>query len=249
MHQYVQSSRMYLFDRSNATFIKADAKKKPFVIDVPFYFWNFKDPDVRKVRTGLRIVEGRLKNTDSYYRKVNTIKLNKLLIHLGDDMLSAKVEYFDVKRHGFISIAVHAAVSLKCATFQVSMPYVTGLRHTVKIDNEDEVILEKEYYTELFSAPNFCVVGGLAKNEAIKTGSDGFYFGLIPDKYDIQYKDVFYDKKFYAFLCGSWAILLNDKFEFNSIVTLSGATSVTLVVDKFVHTVDKSIVKFLVRMN
>lgn len=67
-------------------------------------------------------------------------------------------------------------------------------------------------------------------------------YGLSQNQYRIQYKGKVLGTS-YAWVFGTWALLLDDSFRFDSVAVLSGVSSDLLLVDKFLYTENHYVVK------
>lgn len=246
MNRYLQSSRTSLLDLATFQFIKSKDRKRPFEVSVPFYFWEFKEPEEHRVITVANVLDGLLKNAVSLYRRVSAVQLNDLTIDFIEGFEQVAIKFFDIKRGQPSSILLKCYPHVKSMPSVSREPFLESVEYKYVINHGSPHQINDEMYMSLFSAPSFRFMAGLADAKAAIGPHDKFFYGLAPGQYDIKYKDKWLDGKCYALVCGPWAILLTDDLKFDSLVSLLSATSVSLIIHRIIYTTNTYVTKVAV---
>lgn len=100
-----------------------------------------------------------------------------------------------------------------------------------------------------YDMQSFVGVPGLRHVKPPKLGTDDvFSYGLSSNKYRIRCRGYNTGRDCYALLCGTWAILLTDDMQFDSLALLRGVDDRSLDVSKFVHTINPIVMKAIALM-
>lgn len=98
-------------------------------------------------------------------------------------------------------------------------------------------------FDEDIERPSFKWIDDLAHMTTNVPLEDRFSYGLRHEQYGVVYKGRRLNGTSYAFLFGTWAVLLDDDLKYDSLVVLEGADSATLCVNAVIHTVNPYMVK------
>lgn len=99
-----------------------------------------------------------------------------------------------------------------------------------------------EYQPRIYN-PRFQPINVLPMVNTPKTVDDAYSYGIAPWKYHVIYAGKRLSGKCYAFLFGTWAILLRDDFQYDSLVYLEEVDEVKLTVAYIAHSINPYMVK------
>ena len=236
---YTQASSQYLLDRSTWNFVPYDNMARPCEVDIPGYLWWFPKELGNKVANekGAMLAEQR-----SMLTKRQTVKLNRLDIKMMRNDSLVTVDYFDLKSARFVKIIVDYCYSLANKKHQgQNVKSVIGINYHISVNEKErsEFTQTDPYYMR---ECEFRYVSYLGHKEV---GGQRLSFGLSNQPYSVVFKGKILDGHSYAWLCGTWGILLGDDFTFDSLILLKGVESHALFVDKVIHTVNPYVVKVM----
>ena len=108
---------------------------------------------------------------------------------------------------------------------------------------------EQKFYTKftVFHEPSevFKWIPDLGHEERNPSHGKQFSFGLSPQEYTFTYRGRQLGGTSLAYMCGPFAVLLDDDLSFDTLVALRGVQYNELIVDKFVYTVNTYIIKVM----
>ena len=73
--------------------------------------------------------------------------------------------------------------------------------------------------------------------------SDKMFFGIRDCEFDVTYNKRLLHDKYRAFVCGTWGILVDEELQFIALALFRSVSDEDLIVDKFVYTVNRRLVK------
>lgn len=240
MPAYQQCSSKWLLDKTTNEFVHFDRRVEPCKIDVPYYFWSYESEDQHILATKKPFGKSR----QSIFQRSNIIELNGMLVKLLEGYRSAFVKFLNKADGSLFKIEMDVRPSLYNA-FDVDGQRITGIKGmSYKVAINKEV---QSFYTALLEPPaeDFQGVSGLGQYPG---GGKIFSLGVQHEPYGVEYKGKQLSGRSFAMLCGPWAVLLSDNFEFDSLVALKGVRNGILKVDKFVYTVNPYVVKVVTLM-
>lgn len=241
---YMLASPEYVLDVFNKKFIPIDRINRFNDVQVPFYLWD------KKYTTLLRL--SFCKPVKDYSIDFNGVYVEfdtKLKQGLDDDFggHSVRIRYFDRIKSKFRTIVFDVGPRYGGVVGMHDWYLSSVLYDMMYAGHEDEFIvpvnwgLGTSYFplSELFEAKCRCHAEPV----------DRFYFGVRSTPFGVAYKDHALAGKYYAFIFGTWALLLTDEFEFDSFVLLEGADDGLLRIERIIQTVNSEFVKAKMLLN
>lgn len=228
------------------------------VISVP----EFKFMPIRGVGTERILTHSCMRslvpNLESIYGQLSwrdSVELNNLTIHFSNftvvggtpiyDWHRAIIKFPD-KRGRTVELDFSANPSFQYSPFEHEVKYLSQVAYELLTNK-----ISKQVVTE-FSDSQFSIrihfehIAGLGSmRDSGGLARDKFCFGIKHTPYSVIYHGRKLEGSCYAFLCGTWAILLDDDLSFDSLVTLRDNAQSSLVVDKFLYTQNSYILKVL----
>ena len=226
-----------MLDVGNNSWIPTKQLEKSFcaVVDVPFYFWeeahgllpmkgvqtNFKyDVHIRGMDIGFTRMDqqGGFPLFDQhqvqlrYFRKGERTPQNKVI--------QVKPNYGNINYT------------------DLSDTQLRGVSYIIYTTMSDVQDFHSEFFgTETWELPRFKQLYDLGYvRPNIASVRDRFFFGLSHEQWSCVYSGRKLNGKCYAFLCGTYAILLDDELHLDSIVSLRGVEDGLLTIDRVMYT-------------
>lgn len=231
-------SRNYLLNTDTLTFIRSDGWGLQ-ELDIPYYLWEYATAVDRVVTTSGQLL-----------RRAKLIRLNNIEISLGNKHWGGNDNDFSVwfkirdDRHR-INVQNSAwSRDLNVLPDKVvdGQNLVCFVRCDFRMESSfSEDIFAPESYRVMFD--DLCVT----LPELVNPWTQHPFwsetsFGLAPVKYTIRYRRLnLYEC--YAYMLGNCAILLKDDLSFDSFVSLMQVSKDTLLVHKFLYTINGKAVK------
>lgn len=236
MTSYTQASASHLIDRKTHKIVPINLLDKPFEADVLADYWDFNEPDEHRIRSWFIRVDGKLRSPFSFYRKVNFIDLVNVKVEFEDSYKKAKITFYEMNPKKAYTVKLEC--ELDNGIYHEVDECYNIVRYSYKVIEGVNFKDAADLETHITGIRNFCKVRDLKIIEAVKaTGWDNEHFslGVAPEKFELRYRDKSLDYKSYALICGPWAILLDDVFNFDSIVALSYVDSTSLTIDGIIY--------------
>lgn len=233
---YILASKKHILDIETYEFIELRGQHIKREVQVPIYFWNTTENFLKVAESQLRLVES-VQLKDLYVKMVSYSR---------DDSWTVELRFYDKLLKSFVLLRVFADPRYSAiyhngyATESVNYEFVSAdgrYRHDVSV-----------LHNLSWGTPRFQFIDDLARKSVPNTVLDGFQFGLQARQYGVGYKGKRLSGKCYAFLCGTFAILLTDDLSFDALAYLDGATYDTLAVERFVYTTSPYITKVMTLM-
>ena len=220
MQRYIQTAYWWLLDPKTWKFIEWGRQITPCRVDTPFYLWNHGSAKGSRVSDGKR----------EWYR-IKTIQLNGFKVKMessykrGEIMLGNGMQFivgcYPKRRHNY-----NGSVTVIGCDFSVSF--------------DKEPIVFTSMYDAEYSFVHVTELGQVAEDGRIR---DSFSYGLLPSRYVICYRGRQMRLERYVLVCGSWAVLLTDDMQFETLCALGGMTNSVLNINRVIYTLNPYIVK------
>lgn len=229
---YLLATKDQVMDLNTWQFMPKSSMQKPFELQVPIYFWRFRELATHKKLLG-----------KSVYRKITSIGLNDLIIQVNADNCYVIINT-DKGQKKFLVCPRHKH---SAQTYGMQFYILESVKYTIFCDDRSI-----EHHTKVsgqpLTSPAFIhKIPDLARSDIWDKYDNAYLlYGIMPTKYSIIYGKHDIKRQNYAMLCGTWAVLLTDDMKFNSLVLLKGATEDSLYIDKFIYSLDPHIVKLMV---
>lgn len=222
---YLQVNKNCVLDCIRWTLLPKDQMQTPSICYVPTELWPYRNQSVAK----------RLANMFKAVEYVSTRVLDFSDFQVRASNEAAEI-YVHNEKHYFRLHWVHS-YDISYGFDNVSV--LDGVRYSYTKDGS----LEKHFtnFEGRLEPVRDLVVPKKYKdltNVAVQIGISSTKFGLM-------YKGKKLNRTSYAFLYGTWAVLVNDKFEFDSLVFLNRVADGTLCIDKVVYSVNPYMVKIM----
>lgn len=207
--------------------VNIEDRRRGVEIDIPYFLWEYDSVDTCY-----------MPGSSDICHRTYKMELNNLEIAIPVSEGTGTIARFTAKGQEH---------KIKVMKSHIMTPY-TAL-HNIHTTNyacyvDDEC---KEYATSHWSFSNeFKFIKGLLSQYPTKSCKDRLFFGIKESKYHLVYRETPIQHDCYALLMGTWAILLTDKFEFDSLVVLREANQVELVIDSIVYTMSPYMTKIMV---
>ena len=229
MADYLQANTAYLLDREAWKFVRTTERAFPSYIDVPFQMWGLGDMTEHAIPNGLS-------------RCVRSIKLNRLVLNFDPEADVLDIKFFNADKGVEESLGLKAVASIQTNIINgKSVSQVMQASYEVFTDYG--VIKYVSDLSKLIADPNFLKIDGLYSKPLRGVCRDKFSCGLSQRKFNVVFNGRRLNGQSYAYVNGSWAVLLGDDFTFDSLAALNGTRDEVLGVDRFLYTVNPYIVK------
>lgn len=211
--KYLQASNEYLIDRKTWKFVKSKDAIEPKEVLVPSFLWGLGEKKWLAYNWGI-------------VKEADWIRLHNLRIKLF--IGGAKIAFADKTIGKTRAIDMSELVHLNApkVTFGWMMDDLFR-RHIV-------------HYNEFDS---YGAVPGLYVRQLHGQSRFRCSSGISHEKYSITYRHNVLDLRCYAFLCGTWGILLTDDLQFDSLVAINRSSLGYLCIDKVMYSVNPLLVK------
>lgn len=236
---YLLANTRYVIDTSTWQFVYSLEGFGPCAVDIPYYFWEH--------------AKSILKHPDNVLKRTQLIALNNLDVEFtalwrqkGD---MAIFDYHTVRLsfiHGGKQETWYLNVNPVFGNTSYSRMTDTQLRG---VDYEfwrgdGERQKARSDFFDIEDRPIFERISTLSwVRPSISSVRSCPHFGISHDKYLVWYRSKQLRGSCYALLCGTWAILLDDDFSFDSLVSLKSASDGRLYIDQIMATVNPYVVK------
>lgn len=241
---YVLADKHHLLDLSTFKFVKIEPSLSYVDVSVPFYFWTYFN------NIGQRF------GTDE---RAYTVDLNELQVEFMRGFKESGVpfkSFFENYQHVLVRfkdrgketvIDVVYSPSFVVSHTDLDMTdyyYLKDVGYNIKIGD-----FTKKYFTQFYRPslgnPRFRTILSLQKCNLSINSVDAFHFGINRHKFRASFKGNMMRYRYYAFLLGTWAILLTDDMKFAALAILDRVTDLTLSVNQFIYAADTYIVKLM----
>lgn len=243
MSDYLQCSLRWLMDTKTFQFVSAVERKKPCCIHVPFYLWSMVS------ECGNRVVEEYSKDGHKVYSEMlceTTVAFNNLIVEFHNGFKHAFIRFYDKIINGSTVIELYANIyNLGLIPYNgIQQRGMRGITYTMRHGNDSRII-QSDFNALDSCVREFKVVPGLGKHTADTTSPNKFCYGVVPAHYTIRYHGRTLDGMSMAFICGPWAILLDEDMTFDALVFLKGVMPHVLDIEQFYYTTSRYFVKVL----
>lgn len=228
--KYLQACKKFLLEKETFMFVKEQDIGRPYWIDVPFYLWQFLDKSDTEYTTDVVQTQDGLQSVASIRRKVYNISLNGIDIAFADKYSDVIIKFRDNEKDIECRIVVNGYSIEQSGN-------VSGVDYSVSVNGVQEDI-ESKFESEPLGDFRFLKVPHLGLRDLQRFGRNKLCAGLSPSQFEVYYKGFRLGGTCYAYICGTWAILLDDDMTFDTLVLLSSISSIKLDVDRFVYTVN-----------
>lgn len=241
---YEMLSKVNYLDLQTGKIITASERRPPYTTKIPNYFWS--DDIKEKVSIGFEMKNGNLVDTYSINSKVNQFELRGIRVTLHDN-LNTTITFYDNRKKTRHEIYIKE----NCMFSQMSLrggktgKLLMGVDYVMTFDSQQSATFRTMFSDREAIKP----IGYLAQHtleEMPKNNTLTFSYGLTCKPYNIVYNNRKLEGNCYAFIYGSWAILLQDNLSFDALVLLKGCNSETLTVDRFIYTTNVYLTKIVV---
>lgn len=241
---YLLADKHHLIDLTTFKFVKIEPTLSYVDVAVPFYCWTYFN------NIGDRF------GTDT---KAYTVDLNDLHVEFLRGFKEAGVpfkSFFENYQHvivRFMDRGKEAVIDVVYnPSFAVSYTdsdmtdyyYIRDVGYSIKIGD-----YQKKFFTQFYRPsignPRFRVLINLQQCNLTVNSVDHVHFGISRRKFSISFRGSMVRNRYYAFLLGTWAILLTDDMKFAALAVLDRVTEMTLYVNQFIYAADTHIVKVM----
>lgn len=228
--RYLQANTSWFIDYESFEFVSKMMCRGPFEVNVPFYLWSYGNQPIIQTDLG--------PDPYSIFQKTSGVELNRLQIRFRESHRYVDVWFFDKTKSEYVEL------DLSCILHRGvhNQSEIVGVDYHIIFGNK--IIKPITRFCPTFGIPKFPLIkelGNCNVNEA--ESFDVLSFGISRWRYCVVYKGHALKDTWLAFVCGTWAILLTDKLEFDSLVLLSRAVDGELGVDQIIYSVNPYIVK------
>lgn len=242
--KFLLADSQYMIHPETYEFHRLKGEENCFSVAVPFYLWKFKESFSRSIRIG---VNGEGTPVYGWYSRTLCLPLNGLFIEFLGNSEYADVSFYDPIKKCDVLIELTMSSQTYLTNTIGGMLYtdlkmrLTGANYKVGIDGRFSSI-KVELEEMLGDSPAFKRVPRLGCYNVPQIMINQMSWGIKPTPYRIIYKTKKLGRHF-ALLCGTWAILLTDKLQFDSVVSLWSVRQNTLWVERFIYTVNQNVIK------
>lgn len=238
---YMQAAKDWLIDLNTYQFVNvADAVKRSD-IDVPFYLWS-----TALYKSSNQALKAKIGQT-------HDIKLNDLLIMLKAGGREATIKFCRKDSDDVIRLELRTEPRAVDNTGNVGPRRILkGVDNYLRVNDERAM---RRHHTEIprKGNANFEHLPELGLQTFVYSGSNNLSYGIMPNQFEVKYNGKKLSGTSYAFLCGTWAVLLGDDLSFDSLCWLcgveprysGGVRHGLLEVDRFAYTVNPYITKLM----
>lgn len=229
------------YNQETGEVVSFSALPRPVRVSIPFWLWSFRESLGRGVDNG-----GHITGEDFELFSVTCMRLNNCQITATKRFGSIMVEFFDKKQNKNVHLKV-AIERDNLGILRDKLHRTAAMRHFVWVDGEYRSSRNYRLKFDTGSKAAKCMTGlsECFTREARTEAMDVFSYGFCKQKFSVVYNGRCLEKEYHAFLCGTWAVLLNDDLSFNSVVVVNDVRPYSLVVENILYTVDP----YLVRMH
>lgn len=249
--RYLQACKNWFIDCRTLKFVGEDSRVKAFDIDVPFYLWDYEEPEQHEVCYGVCFKDGKMMNTYSVRKKVQSIELNKLSVQFAQGYASSVIQFLDTATNQWHTIEVMVTADVSTYTFGKRGKLLTGWSFLTHIDTggakSDHISLAGEIRHDMWSCEErevrFNRIVGLGCQDIPEYTNHKLSYGVRSKEYLLYYKKQKLSFTSVALVAGAWAILLTDDLQFQSLAYLRGTSQNTLFIDRFAYSLDRRAIK------
>lgn len=240
---YEMLSERHYLDLNTGKIVTKSERQNPNITHIPFYFWN--DNLEKKIPTGFGMENGNLVNTFSYNNQIGVFKINGIQVVMRD-YGDVSITFYDNKKKE------HHELDVKLSYYKYNIRLRGGavgtminyIRYDLSFDKINSACFDTMFTNREIIKP-IAFLAHHTEEIMPKNNTLVFSYGLAYKQYKIEYLGRELDGSCYAFVFGTWAILLQDNFAFDTFVLLKGCNSDKLIVDKFIYTNNTYIIKIL----
>lgn len=225
--RYLQTSYNWYMDEATFKMVQNPVGK----VDIPFYNWTWENESEHMRLTGR-----------CYQMECLTdeLKFRDFTIHLVNRGRNISFTFDDYERMPNIALFETPNWTLKNGVMKLISDDFYWKMSTNLIEQHYSVIVgdfDKEFQN----------VQGLARPRITSELTHKYAHGMTHKQLRIMYKGRELGRS-RAWVFGIWAVLFDDKMNFDTIAILNGAKGDTLSVEKFIYSVNKYVVKTIVML-
>lgn len=230
---YLLACKDYALDRETWKFVRKMELPWPFEMEVPFYFWKYKDLSLHREFAGIA--------KRNVYRKVIGVKLNDLFVEVNENV--AAIAFNGKKGPQRIKLTWNMISNSTGYGFQFRI--LSHVEYTMNLGGR--LIQHTTETSGLpLTAPNFLDHRGLGQIGVPSTYDNAdLGYGLRETPYRVFINNKELNGTSYALICGTWAVLLSDDMQFDSLVFLQGFSDDKMYVDHVAYSVNPYVVKVI----
>lgn len=205
--------------------IPKDQMKNQSICYVPYILWPYRNQSVTKRLSNL------FKGVS--YIETHVLDFNNFQVRAGTD--AAEI-YVHSAQHFF---RLHWIYSYDISYGFDNISVLDGVRYSYTRDGE----VEKHFTAfegRLEPVRDLAVPKDLRQLTNVAA-----QFGVSSTKFGLMYNGKNLNRTSSAFLYGTWAVLMSDKFEFDSLVLLNRVADGVLCIDKIIYSVNPYMVKIM----
>lgn len=225
---YLKACKSKLIDLDTYKFINFESRVRPAQINVlPFHWFYGKNSSHRVPNSGCLMTK-----TEAFW-------LNKMDVILSYGWRKADIRFPDPKT------GKKHRMDVFCLVRAIRPGYVrpSGVEYTIRLDDSLQKITT-EFGDEHATQSRFLTVAELDNVGVAKLSiMEELSFGVSPNQFEIYYRGKKLNGTSYALLMGTYAVLLSDKLEFDSLVLLSAVETGKMTVDNIVYSVNPYLIK------
>lgn len=232
---YTQLSTDTLLNQKTWRVIDSVDKATPCDIDVPFFLWT-------PCGYSRLLAEGKLDSDEISLYYADTVWLNDLSIKVSKKFGAGHIKFYDISRGRDILLDIVLGKDI-FGSKRGRSGVVVGIWHDVWIETgKRKKQIESSYSgLDISRGCRFNKVQSLAHREIPGSRCEFFSYGVSRMPYSVAYKGKQLNDVYRAFLCGSWAVMLQEDMSFHTLVSLKGVRQSELVVEDFLYTVDAEV--------
>lgn len=238
---YVQVCKEYVVDQDTFTFLHANElmMRGKDRIDIPPYLWRVSGA----AEQAADAIEDHCIGWPT--NMTNHVSLNKLAVafNIAPNYVEILIKFFDKKSWD------DKVITAKYQTAGTVAADVALVNYEITVDGKTTAF---QYVPTKprWSFPQFCHVTGLSHFKLSNIGNAFVPFGLMPWEWHAMYQDRPMGGACFALLCGTCAVLLDDKLSFDSFCLLNGVSASRddlpeINIGKFIYTVNTYVAKFI----
>lgn len=225
---YLKACKTKLIDLDTFKFINFEDRVRPSQIMVLPFHWFYG-----------RNSSHRVPNSGCLMNKTEAFWLNNVEVVLSYGWRKADIRFPDPKTGKKHRMDVFCLVR----AIRQGHTRPSGVDYTIRLDDTLQKI-ETPFDDSHRADSKFSPVVELDNVGIAKLSMfEELYFGVSPNQFEIIYRGKKLSGTSYALLMGTYAILLSDKLEFDSLVLLSAVETGKLTVDNIVYSVNPYLVK------
>lgn len=238
---YVQVCKEYVVDQDTFTFLHANElmMREKDRIDIPPYLW-------RVSGAAEQVADAIQDHCIGWPTNItNHVSLNKLAVafNIAQGYVELLVKFFDKKSWD------DKVITAKYQVAKSPGADVDFVNYKITLD-DNTMTFQHTPTKPRWDFPKFRHVAGLSHLKLSSVGSAFVPFGLMPWEWHAMYQNRPMGGACFALLCGTCAVLLDDKLSFDSFCLLNGVSASRddlpeINIGKFIYTVNTYVAKFI----